>query len=114
MGKTSNIVRICNRGHDQYGYSGIEIDHDSSDNTLTILLLKDADGKFCCRVVHRTLKTEIEYTGGDDDELALSYNVNNNNIHTIANDMSSLMRDGKKFREIMKIVEGGLSRTYKV
>lgn len=99
------IVRITNKGNRHYGHYGIVYKKVPHGRHL-VLMLKDQVGARCIKP-GSCFSNEMEMIPESDDRPfdAWPPTLCDDNVHTVATDLMMLLEDGKKFREIQRLLK---------
>lgn len=100
------IVRITNRGHDQYGCSGIVYKESDRYARSLILFLKDNDGQLCIRAGFAQ-PTDYERIPDEEERDAFGWppGLCDTGIQQNASDLMRLVKDGRKYRAIKELLK---------
>lgn len=100
------IVRITNRGHDQYGYYGIVYKENTRHNRSLVLFLKDDKDQLCIRAGWATEKEwERQLDEEERDAFGWPPGLCDTKIQQAATDLRMLVEDGRKYREIKRLLK---------
>lgn len=101
------IVQITNRSHQHYGHYGIVYKDSEVNGRKQILFLLDDNNRVCVRAGWSFDDSDFRIIPDEENRDTFGWPpaLCDSKIHTVAGDLASLVRDGRRWRELQSLLK---------